>query len=128
MPLVVTAADLDLFMGLNGQIDAPRGDLAIELITDDALSIVDPLPDNAKGVILTAAARVYGNPQQVASESVGPFSVSHQPGAYLTRRERARLRRLAGRAAGAYTVDPTPADASPDASWPPVYDWNDTDA
>lgn len=125
MALVVTAEELDLLLGLEGRINVPRAELCIDLIIDDAMSIVNPLPDNAKGLVLTAAARVYGNPQQLTAESVGPFSVSHQPGAYLTRRERARLRRLAGKSTGAYTVDPTPADASPAGSWPPVYDWDD---
>lgn len=125
MALVVTAAELDLFMGLDGRINTSRADLVISLIIDDAKSVVTPLPDNAKGLVLTVASRVYGNPQQLTAESVGPFSVSHQPGAYLTRRERARLRRLAGRTTGAYTVDPTPADASPAPSWPPVEDWDD---
>lgn len=126
MTLVVTAAEVDLYLNLGGTINTERADFIIDMVMDDAASVVYPVPDAAKGVIVTAAARIYGNPQALAAESVGPFSANYPtPAAYLTRRERARLRRLAGRMAGAYTVDPTPADASPAGSWPPVWDWDD---
>jgi len=124
--LEVTAAQIDMYLNLDGKINTERADFIIGLVMEDAASIVDPVPDAARGVIITAAARIYGNPQGLSAESVGPFSANYQtPAAYLTRRERARLRRLAGRMAGAFTVDPTPADASPAASWPPVWDWDD---
>jgi hypothetical protein len=129
MTLVVTADEVDLYLDLSGTINAERANFIIGLVMDDAASVVDPVPDAAKGLVITAAARIYGNPQGLSAESVGPFSANYQtPAAYLTRRERARLRRLAGRLSGAYTVDPTPADASPAASWPPVWDWDDSDS
>src|SRR5690606_25390642 len=58
------------------------------------------------------------NPQAVSSESVGPYSVQRpQAGLYMTKAETAALKRLGGRG-GAFTVDPTPEEATPAPTWP----------
>lgn len=113
----VTADDLGLYLGLD-QIDGTRAEFLLEQALLLAASIVSPVPDTAKPVILAAAGRAYSNPQGVAQETVGPYSVQRpQAGLYFTRAEQAILKRLAGRG-GAFTIDPTPTTADPDISWP----------
>lgn len=118
--MTVTADDLRLYLGLES-IDDARAELMIAQATALAESIVTPLPAAASAVVLAAAGRAYANPQGVTSETVGPYSVQRpQAGLFLTRDERRTLQRLAGRG-GAFTVDPTPADADPDATWPATW-------
>jgi hypothetical protein len=75
------------------------------------------------GIVLDVAQRAYGNPQGLTSEGVGPFTAS-QPsiGVSLTSANRRELRQLAGRG-GAYSFDPTPADAG---TGQPLWDVNAT--
>ncbi|MFF5261362.1 hypothetical protein ACFY4C_20660 [Actinomadura viridis] len=121
MPVDVTAEDLALYLGLP-EIDGARAELMIEQAILLAESIVTPLPEAASAVVLAVAGRAYANPQGVAYETVGPVSVQRpQAGLYMTRDERRTLQRLAGRG-GAFTVDPTPADADPDVTWPQEWD------
>jgi hypothetical protein len=117
----VTAEDLALYLGQD-TIDGTRAEFLIEQAVTLAASIISPVPDTAKPVVLAAAARAYINPQAVTQEqeTVGPYSHSvqrPQAGLYFTRAEQAILKRLGGRG-GAFTVDPTPADVDPDVSWP----------
>lgn len=113
----VTADELGLYLGLD-TIDGDRADFLLEQALTLAASIVSPVPDTAKPVILAAAGRAYANPQGVTQETVGPYSVQRPPaGLYFTRPEQAILKRLAGRG-GAFTIDPTPADVDPDVTWP----------
>lgn len=115
----VTTEELRLYLGLP-DIDADRAALLLEQAASLARSIVDPLPDGAKAVILSMAGRAYSNPQGVSGETIGPYSVQRpQAGLYMTRDERRTLARLAGRG-GAFTVDPTPVDAGP--VYPPILD------
>lgn len=117
-PLEVTPADLDTFLDQGGNIDTGRATFLLGLATDLAASVVSPLPAVAKAIVLNVAARAYTNPEGIGQQTVGPFSVNRPfPGMYLTKAERRRLSRMGGRS-GAFTVDPTPADASPAASWP----------
>ena len=113
----VTAEDLALYLGLD-QIDGTRADFLLQQALTLAASIVSPVPDTAKPVILAAAGRAYANPQGVTQETVGPYSVQRPlAGLYFTRAEQAILKRLGGRG-GAFTVDPTPATANPGVTWP----------
>jgi hypothetical protein len=76
------------------------------------MAIVSPLPDGSDAIVLSAAARAFVNPTGVTAETVGPYSVQRPwPGVYLTKTERSSLRLLAGKASGAFTIDPTPAGA-----------------
>lgn len=121
MAVAVDADELRVYLGLP-DIDQDRAELMLAQATLLAESIVKPLPDAASAVVLAVAGRAYANPQGVAYETVGPISVQRpQAGLYMTRDERRTLQRLAGRG-GAFTVDPTPADADPSASWPPGWD------
>lgn len=115
----VTTEELRLFLGV-AEIDDDRAVLLLGQAASLARSIVDPLPDGAKAVVLSMAGRAYANPQGISGETIGPYSVQRpQAGLYMTRDERRTLSRLAGRG-GAFTVDPTPVDAGP--VWPPVVD------
>lgn len=114
--LVVSSSDLATFLG--SPVDDDRATLILELVGDQAATLVAPLPAEAKGVVLGAAARIYTNPTQVTSESVGPYSASRTfPSVSLTKQERATLRRLAG-GGGAFSIDPLgpgyPADRFPE--------------
>lgn len=114
-----TAEQLGLYLGLE-EIDGDRADLLIQQAVNLALTVVRPLPDEATAVVLSVAGRAYVNPQQVSYETIGPMSVQRPSGSgglYLTKADKAALKALAGRG-GAFTVDPTPAGASPWASWP----------
>lgn len=114
-----TAEGLGLLLGLE-EIDGARADFLIQQAVNLCLTVVKPLPDEAAAVILSVAGRAYVNPQQVAYETIGPMSVQRPSGSgglYLTKADKAALKSLAGRG-GAFTVDPTPAAASPWVSWP----------
>ena len=124
MPVVLTAEDLALYLDLS-EINEARADLMLAQAIALAESIVSPLPDAASAVILAVAGRAYANPQGISYETVGPIAVQRpQAGLYMTRDERRTLQRLAGRG-GAFTVDPTPVDADPDATRP--LGWDDDD-
>jgi hypothetical protein len=114
-----TAEQLGLYLGME-EIDGDRADLLIQQAVNLALTVVKPLPDEATAVVLSVAGRAYVNPQQVSYETIGPMSVQRPSGSgglYLTKADKAALKALAGRG-GAFTVDPTPADATPWPSWP----------
>ncbi|MFD3568440.1 hypothetical protein [Streptomyces sp. NPDC058667] len=114
-----TAEELGLYLGLE-EIQGDRADLLIAQSVALAESVVKPLPDQATAVVLSAAGRAYVNPQQVTYETIGPQSVQRPAGSgglYLTKADKAALKALAGRG-GAFTVDPTPADADPSPTWP----------
>ena len=115
--MALTAVDLALYLGVD-EINAKRADLLLQQASNLAESVVKPLPEAASAIVLAMAGRAYSNPQGVTSETVGPYTVSRpQAGLYMTKAETAALKRLAGRG-GAFTVDPTPSDASPSATWP----------
>lgn len=124
MALDVTAEDLRVYLGIEA-VDEARAGLMIEQAVLLSESVVKPLPDAASAVVLAVAGRAYANPQGVAYETVGPISVQRpQAGLYMTKDERRTLKRLAGRG-GAFTVDPTPADVDPEATWPIDRDLDD---
>jgi hypothetical protein len=113
---VVNAVDLALYLDLS-DINECRANLLIEQATSLAESVVKPLPDGASAVVLAMAGRAYANPQGVSSETVGPYTVARpQAGLYMTKAETAALKRLGGRG-GAFTIDPTPAEATPVPTW-----------
>jgi hypothetical protein len=114
-----TAEQLGMYLGLD-QIDGDRADLLLTQAVALAESVVKPLPDQATAVVLSVAGRAYVNPQQVSYETIGPMSVQRPSGSgglYLTKSDKAALKSLAGRG-GAFTVDPTPADADPSPTYP----------
>ncbi|NED75405.1 hypothetical protein G3I51_24385 [Streptomyces sp. SID9944] len=114
-----TAEELGLILGL-GEIDGARADLLIRTAIQLCQTIVKPLPEGAEAVVLSVAGRAYVNPQQVSYETIGPMSVQRPQGSgglYLAKGDKAALKSLAGRG-GAFTIDPTPADATPAPTYP----------
>lgn len=115
---IATASDLDTYLGLSGAIDTARASLLLDLAFDKCSAIVTPVPTTAKGLLLEVAGRAYTNPSSAHSLNLGsagaafgaPSSSTGIGGLYLSKANKSELRRLAGRG-GAYTFDPTPADA-----------------
>lgn len=104
--LTIDATDLGIYLGT--EVDAARGQMLIDLALALASSIVSPVPEQAKAVILTSAGRAYVNPSGVTSQAAGPYQVSMpSAGVYLTKTERAALRRLSG-GGGAFSIDLIP--------------------
>lgn len=102
-----TPDDLQLYLGAS-DIDDDRAALILSLSEDLCSTIVSPLPDAASVVILTVAGRAFSNPEGVTSETVGPYTVQRPAnGLYLTRADKASLRRLAG-GSGAFSIDTLP--------------------
>lgn len=111
MALSVETDDLASYLG--DTVDEDRAQLFLDLVMDQAASIVSPVPDAAKAVVLRAAARGYQNPTGRTSELIGPYQMS---GAgvgdiLLTKSDRNALRRLAGRS-GAFSFDPLGIDGT----------------
>lgn len=102
--------DLRVVLSLD-VIDQTKARLLLDLTVQRVAAVVSPVPFEARPIVLDVAARAYVNPQGVTQESVGPFSRSFTtPGVYLTKRERADLRRMRG-AGGAFTFNPiTPVE------------------
>jgi len=137
----VAPAELATYLNIQS-IDADRADLLLGLAQAKCEQIVSPLPDAARGVVLDIAARAYTNPTNASSEVNGPYMATYggiSGGLWLTRANKAELRRLSN-SSGAFSIDPTPADASPRKAWgqvplgpddlwnsPPFYgDWDQT--
>lgn len=113
MALTVTSTDLDTLLGLGGTIDTGRATLLLGLATDLCTAVINPVPDNARAVVLSMAARAYVNPSGVQSQTVGPASMAFSsavPGLYMSKGDVSTLRLLAGQG-GAFTINPTPTDA-----------------
>lgn len=100
--LTVAATDLETYLGTT--VDDDRATFVLDLVMGEAGSIVTPVPDGAKGVILSAAARIYSNPTAVSQELIGPYQTSRPASNLLTKGERSSLRRHAG-GGGAFSFD-----------------------
>lgn len=112
MPDPIATPD-DLAAVLGATVDWGRAVTLLDLAQELCTTVIDPVPNNARSVVLGVAVRAYSNPQNLVSEGASPFSVNYGTaagGLYLTRQDRATLLRLAGRG-GAFTIDPTPVDA-----------------
>jgi hypothetical protein len=113
--LSVETDDLATYLG--APVDEDRASLLIELAMDLCAAIINPVPDTAKAIVLTAAGRAYSNPTGVTSEFVGPYQTTRPAGGvYLTKQERSALRLLTG-SGGAFNVDILPANY-PDSRFP----------
>lgn len=108
--MTVAPADLSTYLGVD--LDATRAQYLIDQATTLCQSIVTPLPAGADAVVLDVAARAFVNPSNASSQGAGPFQVAYGPtagGLWLTRQNKATLRRLAG-GSTAFSIDPTPAN------------------
>lgn len=115
--VTISSDDLGTYLGTT--VDANRANYLIAQAINLCTSIVNPLPAGSQAVLLDVAGRAYINPANVQSETTGPSTASFgavSGGMWLTRQNKATLRRLAG-GGGAFTIDTTPADAA--SSLPP---------
>lgn len=112
---VVDPSDLALFLDIP-YTDPDVSDRMLFLIglaQELCETIVTPCPVTARSVVLGVIGRAWDNARGVESEGTGPYSVNFgaiASGFYLTKQDRATLKRIAGRG-GAFSIDPTPADA-----------------
>jgi hypothetical protein len=98
---IATPADLTTFLGQT--VDDARATQILALAQAFCEDVVTPLPASAKGIVLAAAGRTYVNPESVQFSATGPYSAQRPVGVYLTRAERATLRRGAGRGGASST-------------------------
>jgi hypothetical protein len=121
--MTVTPADFGTYLGAS--VDTDRAQLLIDLASQLCESIVNPLPVGADAVVLDVAMRAYSNPSNVVSQGAGPFPVTYGAvggGLWLTRQNKATLRRLAG-SGGAFTIDTMPATAGTGLPWWERNNW-----
>lgn len=103
--LTVTYADLASYLGATFvPADQTRATFVLGLVMDEAGSIITPVPSTAKGIVLSAAARIFTNPTGVSQELVGPYQTSRPSSNLLTKGERSSLRRH-GDGGGAFSFD-----------------------
>jgi hypothetical protein len=123
--LTVTYSDLASFLGVSfDTTEQTRATFVLGLVMDEAGSIVSPVPSTAKGIVLSAAARIYSNPTGVSQELVGPYQTSRAATNLLTKGERSALRRHGG-GGGAFSFDllvdgTETATDYPDVRFPPA--------
>jgi hypothetical protein len=108
------ASSSELGIYLDTEVDLARALLLLQLAQDRCETIVAPLPAAAKGVVLAVAARAYDNITSRLSEVVGGISQGAAPtamggvgGLYLSKSDKADLRRMAGRST-AFSIDTLP--------------------
>lgn len=104
--------DLALYMGAQS-VDEDRARLLLDLAVEACEEIVSPLPDGARGVVLDVAASAFvAPPGPGGQQTAGPYGAPLPPGGVvLSRRQERRLKRLAGRGSGAFTITPGPGRA-----------------
>lgn len=123
-PIEIEPNDLGTYLGT--VVDTDRAQMLLNRAIDLCQSVVNPLPDGAAAVILDVAARAYANPTNAQQQTTGPFSAAFGAvggGLWLTRQNKATLRRLAG-SGGAFTIDTAPATAGTGLPWWDVNAWN----
>lgn len=115
---IVTPDDLAALLGVD--VNPGRAETLIRLAQGLCLTVIDPVPITAAGVVLGIALRAYVNPQNVQSEQAAVYGVNYGPGAagglYMSKQDRATLRRLVARG-GAFSIDPTPPCAGQNLPW-----------
>ena len=114
---IAIASDLGTYLE-NDAINVVRATQSLKLAQDLCETIVTPLPVTAIGTVLAVAARQFNNVTSAHAVGIGSANVSYGSqgsstgvgGLYLSRSDIRTLRLLAGRG-GAFSIDPTPADA-----------------
>jgi hypothetical protein len=105
---LATTAQLALKLGVT--LDDDRAQLALDEAEALLLGVVSPLPAAAWVIELRMAARAFPNPAAVAAMSAGGASASWPSpgGVYLSRYDKADLRRMANSGKGAFSVNTAP--------------------
>lgn len=112
----VTVADLARYLS-NPSIDADRAQVILDEAHELCETIIDPLPPRARSVVLDVAERAYAIPP----EGVGPFATitpttMGNGGLWLTRNNKATLRRLSG-GGTAFSIDMLPTNLAALPAW-----------
>jgi len=124
--VTVTPTDLGTYLGIAIDPANDRAILLIDLATQLCQSIVSPLPDGGDAVVLDVVSRAWSNPTNAHQQGAGPFQASYGTvagGLWLTRANKATLRRLAG-SGGAFTIETMPATAASGLPWWDVNAWS----
>lgn len=116
---LATPADLGVYLGTT--VDPERATLILQLAHDLCETVVFPVPDAAKGVELSVAARAFNNVTSAHQAGIGSAQVSYGApnssvgigGLFLSKSEIRTLRSLAGRT-GAFSIDMLAVDADAD--------------
>lgn len=123
--LLVDVADLETYLG-QGTLDPDRAGMILRDAQDLAESILFPLPPEAAGIVRRIAGRGYVNITSAQQMGLGTANVTYGStgaggvgGVYLSRSDKADLRRLGGVSGGMFTVNVMPATAGQNLSW-----WN----
>lgn len=111
--------DLGVYLGRT--VDDDRARMFLQLAHDRMEMYVKPVPEEAKGIELSIAARAYTNVTSAHQMSLGSGNVSFGAmntnmgvgGLYVSKSEQRDLRRLAGRT-GAFQVNMAPDAVSDD--------------
>jgi hypothetical protein len=110
-PLAIPS-ELGVYLGTTIDNTDERAILVLQLAHDLCETVVSPIPTLAKGVELAVAARAYNNVTSAHQMSLGSAAVSFGAqnsstgvgGLYLSRSEKATLRRISGRS-GAFSIN-----------------------
>jgi hypothetical protein len=120
MTSIATVDDLATFLNVT-DINEERALWLLDRAQEKCEAILSPLPETALGVVCDIAGRAYSNPTAANSQAPGPFGTplgSLPGGLFITKANIAELRRLSTTSgSGAFTIDPTPADAGPYNTW-----------
>ena len=114
---IAVPSDLGTYLKDPG-IDTVRATQSLLLAQNLCETIWSALDATALGTVLAVAARQYGNVNSAHAVGIGSAQISYGSagsatgvgGLYLSRSDKSTLRLLAGRG-GAFSIDPTPADA-----------------
>lgn len=109
-----TPGELGVYLGV-AEIDVERAAMLLQLAHDRMELIVSPVPSAAQGIELSIAGRAYTNVTSAHQAGIGSAQVSYGSqnsntgvgGLYISKTERADLRRVAGRT-GAFSIDLLP--------------------
>lgn len=122
MAIALVSSDLATYLGLS-TIDDVRASQILALAESLCASIVNPLPAGAEPVVLDVASRAWNNPKGAQSSTNAVGSVSQSTsypgvagGLYLTRENKATLRRLTSGSSSIFTINILP-DVAPALPW-----------
>lgn len=129
LPSLATLADLEGWLGSPVGADAARAEAVLDAVSSLVRSEAgrtwegEAVPDDVATVTLTAAARVFRNPDGYSAERVGSYSYQFSGGAdglSLTREERAIVARYRTTPRGLWSQSVTRGDGAPTTVFVPV--------
>lgn len=117
---IVVPSELGVYLE-NPGLDLDRAKFILAKTQTLCETILTPLPAEADVVVLAVAARAFNNVTSAHQVGLGSAQISYGSqgstmgvgGLYLSRADKATLRRLGGRS-GAFSIDPLPDPWPPD--------------